>query len=329
MLAANLELYAAQRSMAAWAREHGLRLTIFHGRGGALGRGGGPASRAITAEPPGSMDGRFKVTEQGEVAFARYGNPALARRHLEQLTNAVVRASAEPPGVDDPADGFGAEIAAMSAASREHYELPRARRRVRRVLPTRHADRADRHPADRLAARSRAAWTTTAGARRPARHPVGVRLGPEPREPDRLVRPRRGPRRGGRPPRRARAAARDGASDGRSSPRCSRTPSCRSRRPTRRSPTSTCARGGRPDLERHDPRGDGSGPPSWCWPSPGHDRLLDAKPDLQRAIEFRNPYVDALSFLQVRFLGERSGARTERLVQATISGVAAGLQNTG
>ncbi|MFI5393735.1 MAG: phosphoenolpyruvate carboxylase, partial [Myxococcota bacterium] len=61
----------------------------------------------------------------------------------------------------------------------------------------------------------------------------------------------------------------------------------------------------------------------------GHDHVLDAKPDLQRAIEFRNPYVDALSFLQVRFLGERPGVRTERLVQATISGVAAGLQNTG
>ncbi|MGH2595248.1 MAG: phosphoenolpyruvate carboxylase, partial [Actinomycetota bacterium] len=61
----------------------------------------------------------------------------------------------------------------------------------------------------------------------------------------------------------------------------------------------------------------------------GHARLLDSKPDLQRAIEFRNPYVDALSFLQVRFLGEPQDTRTERLVQATISGVAAGLQNTG
>ena len=61
----------------------------------------------------------------------------------------------------------------------------------------------------------------------------------------------------------------------------------------------------------------------------GHARLLDEKPDLQRAIDLRNPYVDALSFLQVRFLGEPRGARTERLVQATISGVAAGLQNTG
>ena len=61
----------------------------------------------------------------------------------------------------------------------------------------------------------------------------------------------------------------------------------------------------------------------------GHANLLDGKPDLQRAIEYRNPYVDALSFLQVRFLHEPATERTERLVQATISGVAAGLQNTG
>ena len=61
----------------------------------------------------------------------------------------------------------------------------------------------------------------------------------------------------------------------------------------------------------------------------GHANLLDGKPDLQRAIEYRNPYVDALSFLQVRFMHEPATDRTERLVQATISGIAAGLQNTG
>ena len=61
----------------------------------------------------------------------------------------------------------------------------------------------------------------------------------------------------------------------------------------------------------------------------GHDRLLDCKPELQQAIELRNPYVDALSFMQLRFLAERQTARRDRLVQATISGVAAGLQNTG
>jgi phosphoenolpyruvate carboxylase len=91
---ANLALYAAQADLAAWAAERSIRLTLFHGRGGALGRGGGPAYRAVMAQAPGSVAGRFKVTEQGEVIFARYGNRTLARRHLEQVTSAVLLASA-------------------------------------------------------------------------------------------------------------------------------------------------------------------------------------------------------------------------------------------
>jgi hypothetical protein len=78
---ATLALYAAQAELTAWAAERSVRLTIFHGRGGALGRGGGPANRAVMAQAPGSVSGRFKVTEQGEVIFARYGNSTLARRH--------------------------------------------------------------------------------------------------------------------------------------------------------------------------------------------------------------------------------------------------------
>ena len=69
------------------------QLTLFHGRGGALGRGGGPANRAVMAQAPGSVSGRFKVTEQGEVIFARYGNRTLAQRHLEQVTSAVLLTS--------------------------------------------------------------------------------------------------------------------------------------------------------------------------------------------------------------------------------------------
>jgi phosphoenolpyruvate carboxylase len=79
---ATLRLFDAQAAMAAWAAEHDVRLTLFHGRGGALGRGGGPAGRAVLAQAPGSVDGRFKVTEQGEVIFARYGRPAIGLRHL-------------------------------------------------------------------------------------------------------------------------------------------------------------------------------------------------------------------------------------------------------
>jgi phosphoenolpyruvate carboxylase len=93
-VSANLALYTAQAELAAWAAERSIRLTLFHGRGGALGRGGGPAYRAVMAQAPGSVAGRFKVTEQGEVIFARYGNRTLARRHLEQVTSAVLLASA-------------------------------------------------------------------------------------------------------------------------------------------------------------------------------------------------------------------------------------------
>ena len=96
---ATLRLFDAQAELAAWAAEHDVKLTLFHGRGGAIGRGGGPAGRAVLAQAPGSVDGRFKVTEQGEVIFARYGQPAIGLRHLEQVTSAVLLASS--PSVAD------------------------------------------------------------------------------------------------------------------------------------------------------------------------------------------------------------------------------------
>ncbi|MHB8613950.1 MAG: phosphoenolpyruvate carboxylase [Candidatus Dormibacteraceae bacterium] len=92
-VSASLALYEAQAELVRWAARRGVRLTLFHGRGGALGRGGGPANRAIRAQAPGSIAGHFKVTEQGEVVFARYSNPAIARRHLEQVASAVLLAS--------------------------------------------------------------------------------------------------------------------------------------------------------------------------------------------------------------------------------------------
>ena len=77
-VSATLALHDAQSRIAQWAERHDITLTLFHGRGGALGRGGGPANRAVLAQPPGSVDGRFKLTEQGEVILARYGDPTIA-----------------------------------------------------------------------------------------------------------------------------------------------------------------------------------------------------------------------------------------------------------
>ncbi|WP_124344526.1 phosphoenolpyruvate carboxylase [Cellulomonas algicola] len=92
-VSATLALDTAQQRITEWARKHDIVLTLFHGRGGALGRGGGPANRAVLAQPPGSVDGRFKLTEQGEVIFARYGDPVIAARHIEQVVAATLLAS--------------------------------------------------------------------------------------------------------------------------------------------------------------------------------------------------------------------------------------------
>ncbi len=95
-LAANWELYQAQEAMAAVCRSHKVKMTLFHGRGGTVARGGGPTNRAILAQPPGSINGRIRITEQGEVIDENYGHPAIARRHLEQVVHAVLLNSVPP-----------------------------------------------------------------------------------------------------------------------------------------------------------------------------------------------------------------------------------------
>lgn len=92
-LRSSWSLYQAQERLAQICSACDVKLTLFHGRGGSIGRGGGPANRAILAQPPGSVQGRIKLTEQGEVISARYSNRAIAKRHLEQLVNAVLIAS--------------------------------------------------------------------------------------------------------------------------------------------------------------------------------------------------------------------------------------------
>ncbi|WP_298820860.1 phosphoenolpyruvate carboxylase [Chloroflexus sp.] len=91
-VAANWALYRAQIELTAVTERHGVRLRLFHGRGGAVGRGGGPAGQAILAQPPGTLHGQIKVTNQGEVISDRYLDPRTAHRHLEQVVNAVLRA---------------------------------------------------------------------------------------------------------------------------------------------------------------------------------------------------------------------------------------------
>ena len=96
-LRANWMLFQAQRELARVCDEFQVTLTLFHGRGGTLGRGGGPANRAILAQPPESVRGRIKITEQGEVVSSRYDDESVAHRHLEQVVNAVLLTSGRRP----------------------------------------------------------------------------------------------------------------------------------------------------------------------------------------------------------------------------------------
>jgi phosphoenolpyruvate carboxylase len=128
-VSATLALDTAQQRIADWAQRHDIELTLFHGRGGALGRGGGPANRAVLAQPPRSVDGRFKLTEQGEVIFARYGDPTIAARHIEQVAAATLLVDA--PSVEkrnaEAKERFGPLAARLDEASRRRFhELVRA-----------------------------------------------------------------------------------------------------------------------------------------------------------------------------------------------------------
>jgi phosphoenolpyruvate carboxylase len=94
-LAAAWYLYEAQRRLASAAEARGVALTFFHGRGGSLGRGGGPAARAILSLPPQTVNGQLRITEQGEVLAERYDDPEIAFRHLEQVTYATLLVSSK------------------------------------------------------------------------------------------------------------------------------------------------------------------------------------------------------------------------------------------
>lgn len=97
ILTAAWNLFRCQEEIIKVAQEAGVEVTLFHGRGGTIGRGGGPSHLAILSQPPGSVEGRMRVTEQGEMIQAKFGLPTVARRSLEIYTSAVLTASLKPP----------------------------------------------------------------------------------------------------------------------------------------------------------------------------------------------------------------------------------------
>ena len=119
-LAATWQTYQAQEALAVAAAAIGITLTVFHGRGGAVGRGGGPMGRAILARPLDARTPELKVTEQGEVIAARYGHPGIAERHLEQIIHALLL-SALGPAEATPPTAWIATMERLAESSQAAY----------------------------------------------------------------------------------------------------------------------------------------------------------------------------------------------------------------
>ncbi len=119
-ITSNWSLYKAQRLLSSVAREYGVRLRLFHGRGGSAGRGGGPSYEAIMAQPPATLDGAIRITEQGEVISFKYSMRGLARRNLDTVLAAVLEKSADssPAG---PAPHWVEAMDELSAIARRTY----------------------------------------------------------------------------------------------------------------------------------------------------------------------------------------------------------------
>ena len=335
MVSATLRLFDSQLRLARWAAQQDINLVLFHGRGGALGRGGGPAGRAVLAQAPGSVDGRFKVTEQGEVIFARYGHPVIGQRHLEQVTSAVLLASAAAPdgaGAAPPAGLAPVTDALEAGALRAYRDLvtadgfaewfarlsPLAEIGGMRLgsRPARRGLAAPAGLADLRAIPWVFAWSQTR-VNLPGWYGLGSGLAAAITGPGGLDA--------------VRAAYRDWpllqVLLDNAEMSLAKT--------NRRIATRYLALGNDDrltarvlseyDLTR-----------KLVLEVTGRDRLLASRPVLSRAVALRDPYVDALSHLQLRALAEvrasidpAERASLERFLLLTVNGVAAGLQNTG
>jgi phosphoenolpyruvate carboxylase len=344
ILTSSWELYKAQERLWEVARAHGVELRLFHGRGGTVGRGGGPSHEAILAQPPDTVAGRIKITEQGEVISSKYGLAEIAQRSLELTTSAAIAASLPKKTQDDGklerwkevmeeiSAGAFADYRRLTRETQGFYDYFVQATPVEELQHLRIGSRPARRKSgskslDDLRAIPWVFGWTQSRHLLPGWLAVGTALGnfieSRPRENLRLLREM-----------------------------YSEWPFFHStisniemtlakadfqiaRQYASRTIDRSLGRRIFRMLEEEYERA--------CRVTlqiTGEKRLLDQSPVLQRSITVRNPYVDPLSFLQVELLArrrkdektERSDRDQEKLLYAillTINGIAAGMRNTG
>jgi phosphoenolpyruvate carboxylase len=341
-LAAAWELYKSQESIVDVCRRHGVAITLFHGRGGSVGRGGGPTALAIQSQPPGSVDGTLRVTEQGEMIQAKFGLPGIALRTLEVYTTATLEAALAKPA---PLDRRWREtMERLAGAARRSfrqtvYEDPRFPAYFRAATPVTELDAL--HIGSRPARRSSAegvgplraipwqfAWTQT-------RLLLASWLGAE----------------------EILSLGEDDRDTGRVMYRA--WPFFRSSIDLLQMVLAKADAGIAAHYDRQlvppDLQGFGAGLRAKLQRAvdgvllvSGHRQLLENNPVLRRSIDVRNPYVDPINLLQVELLrrlavlhkiaaahdpsDEEPAAdlvQLRRALSVTINGIAAGMRNTG
>jgi phosphoenolpyruvate carboxylase len=326
-LAAQWAIYRAQEALTDIARRHGVELTVFHGRGGSTGRGGGPTHAAIVSQPPGLPPGRLRLTEQGETVSFKYGLEGLARRNLEAALSGALLASFPERTAHAPTDDERETLDELARLSHEHYrafvyERPEFVGFFRTFTPVNELElleigsRPTRRPGDEnyLASLRAIPWVFAWTQNRvllPAWYGCGTAL-----------------------------AAQDGDELRRT---YEQLPFFRSLvdnlEMTLAKSSLDVARGYLalvPEAELRDElygaiAEEHERAVAGVLRTVGAEELLERQPVLRRSIDLRNPYVDPMNAIQVELLKRhRAGDDSARLpLMRSIAGIAAALRNTG
>ncbi len=330
LLAAAAALHRAQVALTQVAREEGIPLRLFHGRGESVARGGGPAHQAILALPPGSLAGGYKATEQGEALDHKYARPELARRTLELVLGGVLlhTLDAQPRPAPEEEQVFREAFDTLAETGRREYrglvwEDPRFVEFFTAVTPVEEistlpiGSRPSKRKAGGLESLRAIPWVfawTQNRAILPGWYGVGSALEAFAAKPEGLVLLKRMYRQW--PFFRA-------VIDNVTMVLAKSDISIASRY------VSLAPEATRPLWQRI--RDEHARTRRWVKRLTGEKRLLDHNPQLQLSISLRNPYVDPMSFLQVELLRRKREGQPEvdRPLLLTLNGIAAGMRNTG